>query len=271
MAAFGGLGDMLGISGGGFSNALVSFYILAPIVVYAVIAVGSVFFAIWFMKFKYVVYVHTQRSNGKIIIRKTKGGFFTNRRTKVERLNIFSDLKAIIPPPPERFIIREGRKDIIHLMRTSGKEYIPMAVLREDKYLEAEHAIRCKTCKKDYLIEDEDIKACPECKGEKIEKIKLLVEKTNFQVHSEQAKDWFEIATNEDERKYRIGNWMMENQTIIIAITWGAVFLMSVMFIMGQVENAINMGGAVVTTCTEQIARGGLLIPLALLRRKKNV
>jgi len=268
-----GIGDLIGVSSESFSQVFVAFYVIIPIIVYAAMGIAAIFFTLWFIKFKYVVYVHSQRADGKIIIKKTRGGFFTNRITKVERLRILSDLKAFIPPPPNRFIILEGRKNIIHLLRTTGREYIPIQSIKDERYLGIEKAIRCKDCNVDYVVEDEklkELKECPECKSGNIEKGTILVEKTDFQVHPEMVKDWFEIASNEDERKYRVGSWIMENQTLIIALTWGVVFLMSVMFIMGQVENAIKMGAAVAASCREQIAESIGLIPLTLLRRFKK-
>lgn len=270
-----GLGDLIGGAGGfgiDLGPTMQAFYVVGPIIIWAIVGIGGLIAFLWLKKFRYIVYIHSQRSDGKILIKRTRGGFFTNHKTKVERVRIFSDLKAIIPPPQNRFIKREDGKDIIHFLRTTGKEYIPMNIISEDKYLEEDNNAKyCAKCKKNYLIDEKDIKKvkkCPECGCEDFKLASVLIEKRDFQVLSEQAKDWFEIATNEDERKYAIGGWLMQNQTIVIALTWGAVFLMSVMFIMGQVENAVDMGKSVISNCRELTVSLGLLIP-NIFRRKK--
>lgn len=264
--------------GAGLTKAATTFYVIFPVILMAVFALAAVLFIVWFLKFRYTVYVHSQRADGRVVTRKLRGGFFVNWRTKVERLKLlnfrnFGEMKIFIPPPPNRFVKREGRKDIIHLLRTSAREYIPIEIIKEDKYIGEVDLFTCADCNVQVLSEAVENKSiCPNCaKPGTLKKSKALIERSDYQVHSELIKDWFEIASNEDERKYRIGNWIMEHQVLIIAITWGAVFLMSVMFIMGQVEKAIEMGAGAANACKNvgQTVTLGLLLPIKWLLRKK--
>lgn len=233
MSLFEQVNSILGINfgSGSISGAGSAISGIAPFILLILILI-LMGFGVWYIKkFKYTVFVHSQRADGKVVTFKTRGGFFTNPKTKVGRLRLMSDMKSFIVPPANKFIQRVGKKDIIHLYRTSAAEYIPITYKKEEKYFK--------------IDENNDYK---------------LVESNEFIVHPEFIKNWLSIQTSEDENKFNVAGFLERYQALIIYATGALIIIFAMIYASGMIEHGAGIAQEAVSAC-----RGGQSVSLGLL------